>query len=161
MCSNASMDWMTTNMDMPKPSRPRTFIALGLIVLLGAAACTPSQSSSPSPTAFTPLAVTATATACEQKLVPPEIREILPAEPIAGSEIMIIGSGGYLQDTCGGFIEGARSFKLYLDREPLGDLSCYINRCEGKVTLPNTIPSGVHCLSAEPDKCQFEFQIMN
>ena len=152
---------MVKNMDLLKPARPRSITALYLIALLGAAACTPSQSSPPSPTAFTPLPVTTTATACEQSLVPPEIREIQPAEPIAGSEITIIGSGGYLQDTCGGFIEGARFFKVYLDRKPLGDLSCYINRCEAKATLPDTISSGIHCLSAEPDECQFEFQIAN
>jgi hypothetical protein len=85
--------------------------------------------------------------------------EIQPPQPMAGSEITIIGSGGYLQDSCGGFMEGDRSFRLYLDNEPLGDVSCYVNRCEGKVTLPNTIATGAHCLSTEPDTCPFEFQV--
>jgi hypothetical protein len=85
--------------------------------------------------------------------------EIQPAEPSAGSEINVIGSGGYVQDTCGGYNEGARDFKLYLDQKPVGDLACYVNRCEGKVILPSTLPVGTHCLSVEADACEFEFQL--
>jgi len=52
-----------------------------------------------------PPASTSTAvppTACPQTLVPPVIREVRPAEPSAGEGITLIGSGGYLQDACGG-----------------------------------------------------------
>jgi hypothetical protein len=86
--------------------------------------------------------------------------EIQPAEPNAGSEIKVIGSGGYIQDTCGGYIEGAREFKLYVDQELVGDLSCYVNRCEGKLTLPNTLTVGQHCLSVEAGTCEFDFQVV-
>jgi hypothetical protein len=86
--------------------------------------------------------------------------EIQPAEPAAGSELKVIGSGGYIQDTCGGYIEGARESKLYLDHEPIGDLSCYVNRCEGNLTLPATLTNGPHCLSVEANACEFEFQVV-
>jgi hypothetical protein len=97
---------------------------------------------------------------CEQTLVTPTILEIQPAEPVAGGEINVIGSGGYIQDTCGGFIEGARAFELFLDHEPIGELSCYVNRCEGKLTLPDPLTAGMHCLSVEAGTCEFEFQVV-
>jgi hypothetical protein len=120
-------------------------------------ACAPEQMTSPNAaTATPPVPMTATVP-CEQTLVPPQITEIQPAQAIPGSEINVIGSGGFIRDTCGGYIEGSRVFKLYLDNEPIGDLSCYVNHCEGKLTLSSTISSGSHCLSVEPDNCQFEF----
>jgi hypothetical protein len=97
---------------------------------------------------------------CEQTLVTPTIIEIQPAEPTTDSEINVIGSGGYIQDPCGGYIEGARAFELYLDHEPVGDLACYVNHCEGKVPLPGTLTVGTHCLSVEADACEFEFQVV-
>jgi hypothetical protein len=108
----------------------------------------------------TPLLTDTATIPCEQTLVAPTIMEIQPAEPMAGSEINVIGSGGYIQDTCGGYIETAREFKLYLDQEPIGDLSCYVNRCEGKLALPSTLTVGRHCLSVEAGTCQFEFQVV-
>jgi len=104
----------------------------------------------PSPTSMLP---------CEQELIPPQIMEIQPTEPEVGSEIKVIGSGGYTQDTCGGYMEGSKVFKLHLDNEPVGDLSCYVNRCEGNLTLPSTLTVGPHCLSVEADTCEFEFQV--
>jgi hypothetical protein len=105
--------------------------------------------------------LTATATVpFEQTLVTPTIIEIQPAQPMASGEIHVSGSGGYIQDTCGGYIEGAREFKLYLDHEPVGDLTCYVNRCEGKLTLPGTLTVGSHCLSLEAGTCEFEFQVV-
>jgi hypothetical protein len=100
-----------------------------------------------------------TATSCVQELVPPQLTEIQPAQPLPGSEITILGTGGYLQDSCGGYIESARVFALYLDRESAGDLTCYVSRCETKVTLPDMISTGSHCLSVESEECQFEFQV--
>jgi hypothetical protein len=107
----------------------------------------------------TPLLIVTATIQCEQTLIGPTIMEIQPAEPMAGSEITVIGSGGYIQDTCGGYIEGAREFKLYLDHEPIGDLVCYVNHCEGKLTLPGTLTVGQHCLSVETGMCEFEFQV--
>ena len=144
-------------------AQPKIFLHKFVIAVFGAAllgsACTPVETLIASPTTSAPSPVTSAATACAQTLVPPEIMEIQPPQPVAGSEITIIGSGGYLQDTCGGFIEGAGSFRLYLDNEPLGEVSCYVNRCEGKATLPDAIATGAHCLSTEPDTCPFEFQV--
>ena len=137
----------------------RWIIALCSLALFVITACTPTETIPPDTT--TPAAlITVTATLpCEQTLVPPDIMEIQPAQPISGGEITVIGAGGYIQDSCGGFIEGSRSFILYLDDEPRGNLSCYVNRCEGKITLPGTLSAGTHCLSAELGGCQFEFQV--
>jgi hypothetical protein len=96
---------------------------------------------------------------CEQELVLPQVMEIEPAQANPGSEITVIGSGGYVQDSCGGNLESAREFGLYLDNEYVSDLTCYVNHCEGKLVLPDTLSVGLHCLSAEIDECQFEFQI--
>jgi hypothetical protein len=102
--------------------------------------------------------VTAT-TECVQELVPPRLTEIQPAQPLPGSEITVLGTGGYLQDSCGGYNESSRLFTLYLDGEPAGNLTCYVNRCEAKVMLPETISAGSHCLSVDMEECQFEFQV--
>jgi hypothetical protein len=140
--------------------QPKLTITIWLeVFLILTTACSPEQTISPEATTATPSTMITVTVQCEQTLVPPDILEIQPAEPIPGSEINVIGSGGYIQDTCGGYIEGSKIFKLYLDNEPIGDLSCYVNRCEGKLTLPGTLSTGTHCLSVQPDECQFEFQI--
>jgi hypothetical protein len=69
-----------------------------------------------------------------------------------GSEVRVIASGGYLRwdDGCAqGYDESARSFSLYLDDRQVGSISCYVNRCEGKVTLAADVPPGEHVLSVE------------
>lgn len=131
---------------------------LGTLLCL-ISACVPEQTTPPDTLTPTPLLMVTATVPCEQTLIPPVIMEIQPAEPAAGSEIKIIGSGGYIRDTCGGYIEGAREFKLHLDNEPVGDLSCYVNRCEGNLTLPSTLTVGPHCLSVEGGTCEFEFQV--
>lgn len=128
------------------------------IFLIALTACAPSQPTLPNTVTATPQPSVTATVQCAQELVPPQITEIQPAAPIPGDEINVIGSGGYIQDTCGGYIEGSKVFKMYLDHEPVGDLSCYVNRCEGKITLPSALSTGVHCLSVEVGKCQFEFQ---
>jgi hypothetical protein len=131
------------------------WLAILMIVLT---ACASSQTTTSTiATNTSVLSVTATVQ-CVQETVPPEIMEIQPAQATPGSEITVVGYGGYIKDTCGGYFEGSKLFKLYLDHEPIGDLSCYVNRCEGKITLPSTLSIGVHCLSVEVAKCQFEFQ---
>ena len=122
---------------------------LGMLMIT-AAGCSPGQ--------VTPPSLLTPTMECDQELVLPQITEIQPAQPGPGEEITVIGSGGYLQDTCGGFSEGSRDFTLYLDQEPAGSLSCYVNRCEGKLVLPAALSTGKHCLSVEPDRCTFEFQ---
>ena len=83
----------------------------------------------------------------------PKIGEVQPAEIKAGSEVTVIASGGYLKDNCGGFIEGARDYKLYFDDEPIADLSCYVNHCEAKFELPTSVgePAPQTALPFEPD----------
>lgn len=97
---------------------------------------------------------------CAEKTITPIITDIQPSQVSPGSEITIIGTGGYIQDSCGGFNESARTFKLYLDNESVGDLLCYVNHCEVKIDLADTIASGLHCLSTQKDICEFEFQVM-
>jgi hypothetical protein len=133
-------------------------IGLGVLYCL-ISSCAPDQRPPPTATVMPPASPTA-ALPCEQELIPPQIMEIQPAEPAAGSEVKVIGSGGYIQDTCGGYIEGAREFKLYLDHEPIGALSCYVNHCEGNLTLPGTLVVGSHCLAVEANTCEFEFQVV-
>ena len=133
-----------------------TVLILFEMLLIVTTACAPEQLPLSTATVMPPSSPTATLS-CEQELIPPQIMEIQPAEPEAGSEIKVIGSGGYIRDSCGGYIEGARSFKLHLDNETIGDLVCYVNRCEGKLTLPGTLAVGAHCLSVEAGTCEFEF----
>ncbi len=121
-------------------------IALALML----AACVPTQR--------TPVVVTETP-ACLEQLVPPSIKDIIPTQGAPGSEIRVVGSGGYIRDTCGAYNESSRKFQLYLDKELAGELVCYVNHCEGKLTLSNATPLGSHCFSAQKDKCEFEFQV--
>ncbi len=97
--------------------------------------------------------------ACNEQMVLPVIKEIQPSPVIPGSEITITGRGGYIQDSCGGYNESARSFKLYLDDEPVGDLQCYVNHCETKIKLANSITLAEHCLSTRRHICEFRFQV--
>lgn len=83
-----------------------------------------------------------------------------------GNDITASGSGGFIQDSCGGYLEGSRVFTIYLDGEPAGSFLCYINHCEGKITLPDSTSMGKHCLAAgvetagERGACPFEFQVI-
>ena len=97
---------------------------------------------------------------CVQEEVLPKIEEILPAEIKAGSEVMVTASGGYLKDNCGAIFEGARAYKLYFDDEPIADLSCYVNHCEGKFVLPANVAAGRHCLGVQKGSCQLEVDVV-
>jgi hypothetical protein len=134
---------------------------LPVTLLLIMTACAADQPAIPSPATATLLSETAPPTPCAQELLPPQIIEIQPPLPRPGERLKVIASGGLIIDRCGGYIEGAKTFKLYLDgeREPIGELSCYINHCESKLALSEAISTGSHCLSVEKDKCQFEFQV--
>lgn len=131
--------------------------------LITAAGCSPQAGASTSTTlpSLTPTVP------CEQTVILPQITEIQPTQPLPGNEVTVIGSGGYIQDTCGGYIEGAREFMLFLDSEIVGNFSCYVNRCEASIVLPDNIAIGPHCLAAEeftaskPDGCPYEFQVVS
>ena len=132
-----------------------TVFVLIVVSMLAVASC--SLASAP---AWTPTPLIETP-ACTEKMIPATITEIQPSPVTPGSEITITGTGGYLQDSCGGINESARSFKLYLDKEPVGNLSCYVNHCETKILLADTIASGEHCLSTQKDICEFQFQVVS
>jgi hypothetical protein len=100
-------------------------------------------------------------TQCLEELVLPELTEVQPAQIIPGAEIKVIGTGGYLRDTCGGYNESARTFQLYFDNEPISTLDCYVNRCEGRLALPAETLPGSYCLSVEKDKCGLEIQVVS
>ena len=97
---------------------------------------------------------------CVETLMPPIITEIQPAQPSAGNEITVIGNGGFIQDSCGGVNESARSFTLYLDDEPVGDFICYVDDCELKFRLPDALTEGPHCLSTQKDVCEFSLPVV-
>ena len=132
------------------------WIGILLIVTTG---CSPQQVVATNAVTHIPSPSVTATVPCAQELIAPQIIEIRPAQAVPGSEITVTGSGGYVRDSCGGYIEGAREFKLYLDNEPVSNLSCYVNHWEGKLVLQDTLSVGKHCLSVEMDKCQFEFQI--
>ena len=127
------------------------------ILLIFAASCAPRQRG---PATLVPFQLSESATApCPQEEVPPRITETRPAEVRAGDEVTVIGSGGFTRDTCGSTVEGSRTFKVYLDNEPVAGFSCYINHCEGKFSLSGSIASGAHCLSTQRGTCQLELQV--
>jgi hypothetical protein len=137
------------------------------MLLLFVAGCSAPLTTVPSPTAETPL-LTATMP-CVEEVILPQITEIQPSQIKPGSTIKVIGTGGYVRDSCGGYKEGVQTFELYLDQEPvrLGDFVCYVNHCEGTFTLPDTITTGPHVLlfcevvppGSGPNICEFEFQV--
>ncbi len=143
------------------------FMVILILALQSCAAAVVQPTSSPVPPAVdnstpvppikpTPLVETPI---CTEKMVLPVITEIQPSPVLPGSEITIMGRGGYIQDSCGGINESARSFKLYLDDEPAGDLQCYVNHCETKIKLASSITLAEHCLSTQPRICEFRFQV--
>lgn len=123
---------------------------LGVLAVTGA--CSPKAAT------IVPLAETP-AGQCVQEVVLPKITEIKPAQVKPGSQVSFIGTGGYVRDSCGGISEGARKFKLYLDNEPIADISCYVNHCEGKFVLSSAIAPGSHCLGVQEGTCQLELEV--
>lgn len=143
------------------------FMIIFILALQSCASAVVQPTSSPVPHALdnstrvsainpTPLVETP---ACTEKMVLPVITEIQTSPVLPGSEITITGRGGYIQDSCGGINESARSFKLYLDDEPVRDLQCYVNHCESKIKLAGSISLAEHCLSTRLRNCEFRFQV--
>ncbi len=118
----------------------------------------PTLDQSTQVSSMTPAPLVETPT-CTEEIVPPVITDIQPTPVLPGSEITITGRGGYIQDSCGFFNESARSFKLYLDEEPVGDLVCYVNHCETKINLADSITLEEHCLSTQMGICEFRFRV--
>ncbi len=62
---------------------------------------------------------------------------------------MVVGNGGFLRDSCGGYNESARSFSLYFDGQLVGSIGCYVNRCQVKLMIPPDAAPGFHTISVE------------
>ena len=131
-----------------------TIFGVGLFVL---AACSTGRTNTPAAklVAFpgTPTAV------CAQEEVLPKIEQIQPTEIKPGSKVTVSGSGGYFRDECGGYFESSRIYQLYFDDEPIADLTCYANHCEGKFVLPGNVAAGPHCMGVKKGSCQVQVQV--
>jgi hypothetical protein len=137
-------------------SRRKVLIAF-CIFATGLAACSapPRPATVPSLVAF-PGAPTAH---CVQEEVLPTIEQVSPPEIRAGTEVLVTARGGYFRDNCGGFNESSRAYKLYFDDEPVTDLWCYVNHCEGKFVLPASVAAGRHCMGVQKGSCQTEIDV--
>lgn len=144
-----------------RTSRPAVLLALTVLMQLSMAcsqAATPISGAPPpaAPTATTAVAspnATPTGLGClpseKAELVWPKLQEIKPSQVPPGGTLRVIGSGGYVR--CGerGYNESSRFFHLYLDGEPVSKINCYVNHCEGDLTVPNTTLPGEHAISVE------------
>jgi hypothetical protein len=123
-------------------------------LLLGACSSTPTAP----PVKLIPFPGTPTAQ-CLQVEMPPKITDVRPETPRPGSEVTVIANGGYFQDNCGGYNESARTYQIYMDDEPVADLQCYVNRCEGKFKLSDDTQAGVHCMGVVKGTCQVKLEV--
>jgi hypothetical protein len=98
---------------------------------------------------------------CVEELVPPQLTETQPILIAPEEQLMVLGTGGYIRDSCGGYNESARAFPLYLDGQPIGSLGCYVNLCEGRFIIPPGTQPGPHCVSTEPGRCDLEIQVID
>jgi len=117
--------------------------ALGFFMLF--AAC--SGNSAPENTAVPPSQSTE-----ESKIVWPEFDLVEPERAADGTTVTVHGHGGYvLRDTDGSILydESYRAFKLYFDDEEIGELACFVNRCEGEFVIPAGVETGEHAISTE------------
>ncbi len=145
--------WMTGC----EAGRARLLVAACIVAAL-LAACAPRGAVTQVPT-LAPFVGNATPN-CVQEEILPKITEVQPAEITAGSEVSLTASGGYLKDNCGGYNESARTYPVYLDDEPAGELVCYVNHCEGKFKVPERAGVGTHCLGVQKGTCQMELEVV-
>jgi hypothetical protein len=144
------------NQVLNRTCSPLRFYASLCVGVLAVAACSPGRTV-PRATII-PFPGTPTAQ-CLQEEIWPKIEEIRPTMLKPGTEVPVSASGGYLRDQCGGYDEGARTYQIYFDDEPVADLSCYVNHCEGKFTLPEGVAAGPHCMGVQKGTCQLEVQV--
>ena len=132
-------------------------VAFGLLALAAAACSARQNNARPTLAEFpgTPTDV------CLQEEVLPKITDVRPPEAKAGSVISVSGTGGFLQDDCGGINESTRVYRIFLDDEPVTNMSCAVNHCEGKFTLPESIQPGPHCLGVQKGSCQTKMDVVS
>src|SRR5512142_2889226 len=51
---------------------------------------------------------------CLSEEILPTIEEVQPEQVRPGSVVTVSASGGYLRDSCGAYIEGSRTYKIYV-----------------------------------------------
>lgn len=142
-------------------------LQIALMVLVGTACAQPAPTVvaplnpvvSPTATFVQPtatpehLAATPTPSGClaseQADLVWPSLKEVQPQTIQPGGELTVIGYGGYVRCGSGGYNESARSFQLYFDDQPVSSMTCYVNRCEGKLVVPDEAAVGTHVISVE------------
>jgi hypothetical protein len=79
----------------------------------------------------------------------PTMQSVIPSTPYAGDEIVIRGFGGYIQCSGGLYNESARSFGVTFDGQAIGQLGCYANYCQTRITIPPTTTPGLHIIATE------------
>jgi len=139
------MDYSEYHMRLPLDRGMHPFFALAYVIVI--AACSGNS------------AHEITALPLEQptevpKIVWPEFDSIEPVRAAEGTTVTIQGRGGYLVSGVEGSImydESYREFKLFFDDEEIGDLGCFVNRCEGEFVLPSGVELGEHVISTEGD----------
>jgi len=88
----------------------------------------------------------------ESKMVWPEFDSVEPAQAVEGTTVKIQGHGGYLLRDAEGstlYDESYRAFKLYFDDEEIGELACFVNRCESEFVVASGVEPGEHAISTE------------
>jgi hypothetical protein len=85
----------------------------------------------------------------QSTLVPPTLLQVEPPQVIPGEQVRVIGKDGYLFIPPNGYNESARDFPIYFDNKPIGSISCYVNHCEGKISIPQDAMPGAHQISVE------------
>ncbi len=88
----------------------------------------------------------------EPQTIWPQLQRIEPSPAIIGEKLLVVGSGGYIQFESEGIIgydESFRTFTLTLNEEEIGEIGCYVNRCEGEIIIPATLAVGSHELAVE------------
>ncbi len=88
------------------------------------------------------------------QMVWPTLLTLDPETPAPGHQVKVVGQGGYLFTPPSGerpglINESARDFDLYFDGDVVGRFSCYVNRCEGTLTVPDDAVPGRHAITTE------------
>lgn len=143
-----SLAWSMTGSKLPFA----IVVCMSVVVICG---CAPK----PKPAGLVAFPI-ATNTSCPQEEVLPKITDVEPDEIRPGIEVVFRASGGYLRDRCGGQNESARLYHLYFDDEPVAELSCYVNHCEGKYRVPESTAAGRHCVGVQKGSCQMELDVV-